>query len=577
MDNHRSWFNTFRHTKHYSFLKKQPLAYFSIEYALSDQLPTYAGGLGVLAGDYVRELHDQRIPAVAVGLLYQSKYGTQNQSADESEYNISSLENILSPVQYDDHKELRVQIPITDHTVYARAWLWKHNTIPVYLLDTNVTQNSPEDRKICDKLYTSDKERRLKQELVLGIGGYRLLEALHIEPSIFHMNEGHSVMLALEILCHEMRKRKISFSEALKLSLHHVVFTNHTLVPGGNEVFAQDLLNFMLDRFAAELEIPVTEITDLGLIPDSSTFSMTRFALRLAGKINGVSKLHASLAAKVWPDYSIEAVTNGIHLPTWDTLLNTSSIPSTPHHPSNTFPAHQNLMPAHQKNKRTLLNYLKERTGLVWKEDHLVLGWARRIVRYKRPLALFEDTEKLVRLAERAKEPVRIIISGIAHQSDEAGHEMIRSIEETIKKKLPTVAVYLPGYTTQLAGLLTSGCDVWLNTPVVGSEACGTSGMKACLNGVLPLTTKDGWFDEVEIRDIGWQLDNDHVSESLYTRIERDIIPLYYAQASEEWHTKMQNSRMLMQNHYSTTRMLREYIEKMYVPIIATSYSHYLS
>lgn len=559
----KNWFDDFRGSDHFKVLQKKPIAYFCIEYALSDMLPTYAGGLGVLAGDYVKELKDQQIPAVAIGLMYHSVYGAYGVIHGDAEKEVNPKEHVeldLQPVLDENQKPVVIKVPVRDTDIFVKAWIWEKDTVRVYLLDTDVAENSPADRGITYKLYDSDKEIRIKQEMVLGIGGFRLLEALGVEPSIYHMNEGHSALLDLEIIRHEMQKRKISFQEAQKLATHHVVFTNHTLVPAGNEIFSNELFTLMMGKYALDLEIPVTELAALGMVPEVHSVSLSLFGLRFAGKVNAVSKLHAEEAEKTWSGYTFEAVTNGIHIPSWDKLKDG-----------------ENLMEQHAKNKQILLQYIKEKSGEEWKKNELLLGWARRMVPYKRPLALFGELEKFKQLAYNADRPVKVVITGIAHQGDNEGREIIRKLHEMIEKDLLHSVVFLPTYSTTVAKLLTSGCDIWLNTPVVGSEACGTSGMKACLNGVLPCTTKDGWVYEIDIPQVGWEVQSDNVSQSVIEILEKDIIPQYYSSDKTPWETKMQKARTLIQNDYSATRMLKEYFEKLYLPILTTSYAHYLS
>jgi glycogen phosphorylase len=556
MNEQQQWFQESCKSPLYDFLKKKPIAYFSVEYALSDALPTYAGGLGILAGDYIRELADQKIPAIAIGLMYHQPYGISGKQVE----NIPAKQtnkNDLVTVTDTQNTPLLVHIPIQDHNVAAKVWLWEKKTIPVYLLDTDIPENSPADREITRRLYDADKEVRLKQEMVLGIGGFRLLEAIGIDPSIIHMNEGHSAMLALELIHHEMKKRKIGFQEAASLSGHHVVFTNHTLVPAGNEIFSSELFTLLLNEYASSIEVPVTEIMSLGAIEDSQNVSTTLLALHVAGRSNAVSQLHAKIAKNVWPSYSFESVTNGIHIPTWD---------QTP----------VSLETNHKENKQKLLSYIKKQTGLEWQENHLLLGWARRMVPYKRPFALFEEIEGLKRLASDPNKPIRIVVAGIAPPNHQEASELLESVKIVIQKEFPDVSVYLPHYNMEIAKLLTSGCDVLLNTPVVGSEACGTSGMKAGINGVLPCTTKDGWVDEVDLTNIGWYLNNDKLHESLITTLAETIIPLYYTDKNK-WGNLMQNARALILNQFSTTRMLHEYFERMYLPIITSSYAHYFS
>lgn len=554
-----SWFEEFRKSEHYNFLQKKPIAYFSVEYALSDFLPTYAGGLGVLAGDYVRELSDQKIPAVAVGIFYQNKYGALDAPHKQppSAF-LSPEEQGLKPVVDINQKPLLVKVPIEDHDVFLKAWIWQKNSIPVYLLDSDVEENSHIDRQIVYQLYDADKETRLKQEVILGIGGFRLLEKLGIQPSIYHMNEGHSAMLYLEIIRHEMQKRKIGFKEAIALSTHHVVFTNHTLVASGNEIFSNDLFTFLLSRYVSELEVPISEILGLGTIEESNSFSMSLISLKLAGRINAVSSLHAKEAAKSWSEYKFDYVTNGIHLPSWDKV------------------AARDLIAAHKDNKKILLEYTQKQTGKLWGESDLIIGWARRMVPYKRPLSILGDVGRLKNLM-KPDQQIRIIMGGIAHQSDDEGRKMVNKIKEIIQKELPDNAVFLDNYNATMAGLLTSGCDVWLNTPVIGSEACGTSGMKASLNGTLQLSTKDGWVYEVNTSEIGWDIDSESVEKSIQDVLEYDILPLYYGQDKSKWESLMENARNLIKDKFSASRMLKEYMEKLYLPIITSSYSHYLS
>lgn len=563
MDTNTSWFTKLHKSKVIEFLERRPIAYFCIEYALSDMLPTYAGGLGVLAGDYVKELKDQQIPSVAVGLMYHGVYGVYGVIQGKPVKDVVTPEHQdshLKPVMGENKTPLLIKVPIRDADVLVKAWLWEKDTVKVYLLDTDVPENTPEDRAITYKLYDSDKEIRIKQEMVLGIGGFRLLEALNIEPSIYHMNEGHSALLDFEIIRYEMQKKKIGFQESQKLATHHVVFTNHTLVPAGNEIFSNELFTLMMGKYAADMEVPVTELAAVGTIPEVHSVSLSQFGLKYAGKINAVSALHAQEANKTWTGYTFEPVTNGIHIPTWDQVKKD-----------------ENIVSAHTEHKKVLLDYIKNKTGEEWKGNELLIGWARRMVPYKRPLALFGELEKFKKLAYNADRPIKVVITGIAHQGDNEGREIIRKLHELIETELTHSVVFLPSYSTTVAKLLTAGCDIWLNTPVVGSEACGTSGMKAALNGVLPCTTKDGWVYEIDIPKVGWELQSDTVSQSVIEVLEKEIIPQYYATDKTFWEEKMRNARTLIQNDYSATRMLKEYFEKLYLPILTASYSHYVS
>ena len=518
------WFLKLKKTEEYADFAKKPVAYFCAEYALDPALPIYAGGLGILAGDYMREAADQNAPIVGVGLLY--------------DFN-NSFE--LAVAKDDQGNPICVEVPIQDKNIKARVFKYMAGSIPVYLLNTNLEENDSNDRQITHKLYVADKETRLKQELVLGIGGLRALKTLDIHPTAYHLNEGHSAFLILELIRQEMMERKIGFEEAISIAREQIIFTNHTLVAAGREVYSNDLVSLVLMGFAQEMGVPVTEVVRLGLVQESSVFSMTMLSLRMAGRINVVSKLHAQKAAEIWTDHSMIPITNGIYLKSWDKVGD-------------------NFVEGHQKQKQKLLN------DLGWDSNCLILGWARRFVEYKRPLAILENLDRFMAIARNFQFPVKIIFSGEPHESDIRGKELLLALQELIKNKIGDIAVYLPNYNMEIAKNLVSGCDVWLNTPVVGFEACGTSGMKAALNGVLPCSLRDGWVDEAELYKVGWILDNDHLSENILDVLERDIVPMYY-QKPLIWKEHMQNARSMVKNQYSTTRMLREYEERFYKPL----------
>ncbi len=560
MEKNNNWFSTFRTSANFEYLKKHPVAYFCAEYALTSDIETYAGGLGILAGDMVREAAAQHIPLVAVGLYYHDGYETLH-PVDERGYidepHVHPLpEHLgLTPVLDGEGGRLIISVPIQERSVKAQVWSWQVGNVTVYLLDTNVNENEVLDRKITDHLYVADKETRLKQEIVLGIGGYRLLQVLDIHPSVYHLNEGHSAMLSLEILHEQMKKHTVSFQEAKPYARERIVFTNHTLVISGNDVFNSDLVSLLLSGYVREAGIPMNEILDLGIVRGSSEFSMTMMSLRMAGKMNAVSKLHAKKAKELWPDYQMVPITNGIHLPTWNAISD-----------------EEHIWQSHQANKRELLQKIQLYSGKTWHEDDLLIGWARRLVSYKRPMALFDDIEKLVEIATNKKRPVRIIIAERLHPSDHEGAKMLEQIRGIIEKHLKDTAVYLPDYDMKLAQMLVAGCDIWLNTPIVGFEACGTSGMKAALNGALPCSTKDGWVHEIDLYKVGWPLDNDAITASIMGILEHDIVPLYYdrdnSNIPQNWVENMSNARKLIQDQFSASRMLQEYIEQLYQPLL---------
>lgn len=559
IDEQLRWFENFRSTPQFERFKRRPIAYFCAEYALAENIPIYSGGLGILAGDVVREASDRQIPFVAIGLYYQEGYLCDKK--DTGGEVIEVCKNTppdsvgFAPVMNAQGERLIIQVPIQDRDVSAQAWQRQINGITMYLLDTNVSANTPADSIITNRLYVADKETRFKQELVLGIGGLRLLEALSIHPSIYHLNEGHSAILTLEMIRHEMQERKLGFDEAKQFVRRRVVFTNHTLVVAGNEVYDNDLVSLMLSKYAEGFGVPVDKLVELGLVHESSTFSMTMLSLRMAGIINAVSKLHAKKAKKVWSDHPMVAVTNGVHIPTWDRVQADVSGKGA-------------FWKIHQQRKAELLKYIQEKTGQEWGENDLLLGWARRIVQYKRPLAVLEDLKRLEQIARNAKQPVRIVFAGNPHPSDKDGLQIVNELKALTQGELADIVVFLPKYDMEVAKLLVAGCDVWLNTPVVGFEASGTSGMKAALNGALSCTTKDGWVDEAEMNEAGWILNSDQVSTDFYNVLERDIVPMYYDRNSEGvpeiWEKYMVNARSMVLNQFTATRMLREYLELLY-------------
>lgn len=555
----RQWFDGFRTSLRRQHLLERPIAYFCAEYALEPDMRTYAGGLGVLAGDVLREAADRGVPMIAIGLYYREGYlcempDGESRMADAC-VRIAPEDCGLEAVRLPTGDRLVVRVPLQDRDVQVQVWKWAKGAVPVYLLDTDLEANAPSDRGITHRLYVGDKETRLKQEIILGIGGLRALEAMDIHPSLYHLNEGHSAMLALELIRHEMRERRLGFDEAKQFARRRVVLTNHTLVPAGQELFSNDLVSVLLARYAEELQAPVSELVRLGLVQESSVFSMTMLAFRMSGVINAVSRLHARKAKEIWTDHPMVAVTNGIHLPTWDRVREDDETPGA-------------LWAAHQARKRDLLETIRMRTGRAWDERHLLLGWARRLVGYKRPLAVLEDAKRFAALARASERPVRIVFSGIPHPSDADGATLLKTLRELIDGELKDVAAYLPDYGMDEAMQLVSGCDVWLNTPVVGFEACGTSGMKAALNGVLPFTTRDGWVDEIDLLGIGWPIDDARVSVDALDVLEKQVMPLYYDRnpsgIPEAWETNMRNARKLIRDRFSATRMLRTYVETLY-------------
>lgn len=524
----------------------RPIAYFCSEFALSSELPTYAGGLGILAGDMIRQAADEGAAFVGVGLYYPEGYLCQKMLKDGrvvEECPIIHPDQVgLKKVTDTNGNDIVVTLPIGQDTIIVSAWEWREKNVRVFFLDTHVKENTEENQLITNRLYTKDRITRLKQQLVLGIGGVRFLEKMGIHPSLYHMNEGHSAFLFLDLIRHEMEEHHLEVDEAKKRAKTRVVFTNHTLVAAGDETYSIDVITQLLSTYAEEIQLPLDEIIAMGRVDSLQTFSMTHFAFRSSTKANCVSTLHLEKAKDIWPDYDMTSVTNGVHQSTWQKPL------------------------THQENKRALLSFIKEETGIAIEESTLLLGWARRMVSYKRPLAMLDDQVRLAQIIQQAGKNARIVLSGFAPPGDEHAEEMFKKLEEMINGPLKEYVIYLPNYTMNLASLLVSGCDVWVNTPVVGFEACGTSGMKALLNGVLPLTTNDGWVAEVDLTDIGWVVDSADVTNSFLDILEQHVIPTYY-EHPEVWGNMMQKGKELAEKQYTTTRMFHDYQEKLYKSI----------
>lgn len=505
-----------------------------------------------MSGDVIREAADRHFPLAGVGLFY----------SDSKDFGVAErrLKLVL-----DRHRNLiTVEIPLQDRRISVAAYVWQERGMPVYLLTTDIDLNDPRDRAITSSIYPTDKEKRLQQEIVLGLGGLRLLGALGIHPAVYHLNEGHSAFLALEIIRHEMEERLILFGEARNLAKDRIVFTNHTLLPAGNDVFSNDLIAANLTKFSEEIAVPVNEIVKLGLVQESNLFSMTMLSLRLAQTINGVSQFHINKATEIWPDHPMIGITNGIHLGTWDRAGVDGAI--------DWFGQDSGLADRHRESKRKLLKYVEQATGQKWDLNWLLAGWGRRIVGYKRPKAIFHDVDRLGAIFRDKDRPVRLIFAGVPHLSDEDGRRELAEILEIIKTKLSDVVCYLPGYNFEIGGAMVAGCDLWLNTPAVGFEASGTSTMKAMLNGTLLATTRDGWLNEIEINRIGWELGDANPGTDLMDLLDKEIKPQFYSDRKsdpeEKWLNKMLAAREIIVNQYSASRMLKEYIERLYIPAL---------
>ncbi|EKD79677.1 MAG: hypothetical protein ACD_41C00004G0007 [uncultured bacterium] len=555
-------------------LGQHPLAYMSAEFALDDRLPIYSGGLGVLAGDIVRQADDLELPFVAIGLLYKEGYFKQSitLAGEQKEYYplLDPADAPIALVVNTEGQRILVKIPMQNREVVVQIWEYCQGDASVYLLDMDIPENDQADRSITRRLYPTDPSIRLLQEMILGIGGVRTLMQLHIHPSIYHLNESHSAFAIFEIAHHYMEEYDMSFADAYDYGRQKIVFTNHTLVPAGNEVFIKAMVTEYLATYAKHLGLPINDMLAKGETPSSESFSLSTLALNMACRMNTVSKLHSVEAKKIWPDKDLPAITNGVHLPTWVSADLKSQAPDFNIADVQNLDATE-LWRIHMMAKHRLIDEVKFQTGRDLKSDVLVMTWARRIADYKQPELLFSDMEKLARLVNN-DQPVQFILAGKAHPGDAVGHSHIRNILQAIKQQgLNGHVVFIPNYTIGLSDVLVSGSDVWINTPQRGAEASGTSGMKAGANGVLQCSISDGWVDEIDLAGIGWTLPDQNTAAALYQVIEQDIVPLYYQRENNvplEWVNRMKQTIALIWGQFSAKRMVEEYIDILYRPAL---------
>ena len=553
--------------QHLDLSKSLSVAYFCMEFALDDDYGIYSGGLGILAGDMLHQANDSKARLAGIGLAYSLTY-KQKLAEDgrqiEEDIPIDPEANGLTKITDSSSKPIEITIPIQDRQVKIQAWIKKIGQTSIILLDTNIPENSTADQNITNQLYTGDREHRLLQEMVLGIGGVRILHAMGLEPDVYHMNEGHSAFLSLEVANHYKRHHKdIDFNSALQKCGQKVVFTNHTLVAAGRDVFSFDLVSTYLLEYAKEIEIPVDQIVKMGTIEDTSLFSMNMMALRNACRTNAVSKYHAEKAKEIWTNHPLIPITNGIHIPRWTSPHKAALIET-----GLTDQSGKDFWLAHQQDKEDLISYVQEHTQKTIPQDALIISWARRFVSYKRPLALFWQLDWLEQIIKDSPVPIHFLFGGKLHPHNDEGKELMSQVVNLSKGDLfKDHLTFVPNYNLEVAKYLVRGSDVWLNTPIEGYEACGTSGMKTALNGVLQCSTNDGWVREVDWSEIGWILDSEHISESLYETIEKQIVPLFADRQDDypkEWVQRMIKSSNISKNGYSAERMLSDYYTQLY-------------
>jgi starch phosphorylase len=595
-----------------------PIAYFCAEFGIHVSLPIYAGGLGILAGDTLKEASDMALPMVGVGLVYSQGYVTQRIREDGWPEDVhKTLDHSAHPLQpiFLDGEPLYIAIPAFDPPVRAQVLWAQIGRVPLYLLTTDVEGNAPWDRAISQQLYTTDLEQRLRQEWVLGIGGMRALAALGIRPAVLHLNEGHPAFALLERI-HALVQEGLSFEEALRKTRESTVFTTHTPLPAGTDVFPFHLVDRYLAPYCELCGLPKEAILELGTHPrDPSGFNMTVFALRLSRYVNGVSQKHAEVARRIWAGVSfrneelkIEAITNGVHLFTWIEPLRVQRLldkylgrawrenPEDPRVWENVEKIpDEELWAVHQERKEALIAELAARARKRWQEGApaanilafgtlldphvLTLGFARRFTAYKRPDLLLFDPERLRKLVTDPSRPIQIVFAGKAHPADIEGKRLIQRVFRLAKD--PAFAgriAFVEEYDQHLARFLVAGVDVWVNTPLPPLEASGTSGMKACVNGVPHLSILDGWWPEGFNGQNGWafgdkEIEGDRTAKDaaeLYRILEEQVIPLYYERGTDNiphgFVRMMKEAIKSVAPRFCTRRMLRDYWEKFYLP-----------
>jgi starch phosphorylase len=559
------------------FINKTRIAYFSLEIALRNEIPTYAGGLGVLAGDTLYTAADLELPLVGVTLISRRGFFRQEIDAQgrQREYPEQwTPETWLQPL------DAKIAVPLCGRDVWVQAWLYvmagdSGRTVPVILLDTDLTENAPEDREITHELYGRDEEYRLKQEAVLGIGGARMLQALGFHPHTYHMNEGHSALLALELL----RRYELSQDNAgpggsvydVSEVRERCLFTTHTPIDAGHDQFSYELVKRVLDEFI--------ELRDLRLLDGEDSLNMTLLALRLSGYVNGVGKAHAETSRSMYPGYRVHAVSNGVYPGRWThaafQALFDRHIRDWRHEPSLLLRADQiageEVWSAHLQAKQDLIGKVLERTGVRLDPAVPVIGFSRRMTAYKRPDLLFNDLERLRAIARR--HPFQIVLAGKAHPLDTPGKGLIEDLHRWLGELAGDIpSAFLPNYDMQLGLHMVSGSDIWLNTPLRPLEASGTSGMKAALNGVPSLSVLDGWWIEGCIEGVtGWSIGsratpdaNGMDADSLYDKLEHTVLPLYYADR-EGWLAVMKNAIAKNGSTFNSFRMMRRYASEAYI------------
>ena len=635
-------FDGYMNSKNTWFAKKYPenkndlIAYFSAEYGIDETMPIYSGGLGILSGDHLKSASDLGIPLVAVGLLYKNGYFNQKINGfgdQETEYkNIDLFDLPITPVKDSKGEDLTIYVKFPKRRLYLKVWQVNVGRVTLYLLDSDIDKNHDEDRNVTLRLYGGDQEMRIRQEIVLGMAGVNLLRTLELNPTVYHMNEGHSAFLTLEIIKNVIKEKQVSFEVAKDIASSKTVFTTHTPVPAGNDIFPLDLVRSYFKDFWPRLGLSEEEFLKLGMKPCNeldSGFNMGILALKIAGKKNGVSKLHGAVSrelfGEVWPNIAasespIGYVTNGIHTCSWlapklKELYNEYLIPfwQDSMYKDEVWEKIANipddkLWEAHKERKEKLLNLVAKstterlrRSGYSYEEineiisklnpDALTIGFARRFATYKRATLIFKDIERITQILNNSEKPIQLIFAGKAHPADKEGQDLIRYIHQvSMMPQFKGKIFLLENYNIAMSRYLISGVDVWLNNPRRPMEASGTSGQKASVNGVINFSVLDGWWAEGYDQTNGWTIGTNAEyesydaqdqadSQSMYRTLEEKIIPIYYDRdkdgMSTKWIEIMKNSIITTGGKYSTARMLVDYTNDLYMPLCKLTKKYY--
>lgn len=611
------------------------IAYFSMEFGLTECLQNYSGGLGILSGDHLKSASDLNIPLVGVGLLYQEGYFHQYLNSDgwqQERYPLNDYGNLPVTLQTDaEGNPIKISVPMPGRQLYAQIWKVQVGRIPLYLLDSNIPDNPlPEDRDLTDRLYGGDRRTRIRQEILLGIGGIRALDALELRPDVCHMNEGHSAFLLLERIRLMMKEKNLSFKEAEAIVSSSLVFTVHTPVPAGLERFGFDLIDEHFTEYMKELGLSRDEFIDLGRedMGDYELFSMSVMAIKHASEANGVAKLHGEVSREMWqwvfpgvpePEVPIDSITNGIHVQTWvspemGTLLDRYLDPRwrDEDEKSEIWEAVEEIPDAElwrtrERRRERLVAFTRQKLRdqliergapnaeiedalEVLNPDALTFGFARRFATYKRATLLFKDLDRLDKLINDPDRPVQFIFAGKAHPHDNSGKALIREIVNVARMpEFRHSIVFLENYDMYVSRYMLQGSDIWLNNPRRPKEASGTSGMKVIYNGGLNCSILDGWWAEAYTPDVGWAIGKgeqyapdeeehqDYIeSRALYNVLEQDIVPLFYERGRDGiprgWLRKVKQSMRELSPVFTTRRMVQEYTEDMYMPSFTRVY-----